>query len=189
MKKLVLYGDSNTYGYDAADLFGGRFSPDVRWAGIVAAKLADKYEVIEAGMNGRMIPDKGRLLVREMIGKLSAGDTLVIMLGTNDILLTTRPDHMKATAKMRTLLSGFKEKRPPFRIIVIGPVPSDVDGYHDECIAMNKGFEKICGELGFDFVDAAGWGIELAVDGAHFTEGGHRVFAARFLEYLKNTEK
>ena len=189
MKKLVLYGDSNTYGYDAADFLGGRFSPDVRWAGIVAAKLADKYEVIETGMNGRMIPDKGHLLVREMIGKLSEDDTLVIMLGTNDILLTMHPDHRKAVLKMDALLSLFRKNGAPFRIIVIGPVPSYLDEYKDECIAMNEGFKALCKKHGCYYVDAGAWGIELGVDGAHFTEGGHRVFAARFLEYLKNTEK
>lgn len=184
MKRLVLYGDSNTYGYDAGDFLGDRYPADVRWAGIVSSALKD-YEVIEAGMNGRMLPSPGSRFVYALTRDLSEGDILVIMLGTNDILLTMHPDHTRAVSKMRALLSRFKETGAKYRIVVIGPVPSVIPGYREECIMMNRGFGSLCSEFGFDFVDAGKWGIDLAHDGCHFTESGHRVFAGRFIGYLK----
>lgn len=39
--------------------------------------------------------------------------------------------------------------------------------------------------LGIRFADAGDWGISLAYDGVHFTEQGHRAFAAGLLEVLK----
>lgn len=39
--------------------------------------------------------------------------------------------------------------------------------------------------LGVRFADAGDWDIPLAYDGVHFTEQGHRAFAAGLLEVLK----
>ena len=39
--------------------------------------------------------------------------------------------------------------------------------------------------LGIRFADAGKWNISLAYDGVHFTEQGHRAFAAGLLEVLK----
>ena len=39
--------------------------------------------------------------------------------------------------------------------------------------------------LGIRFADAGRWGISLAYDGVHFTEQGHKAFAAGLLEELK----
>ena len=35
-KRIVCYGDSNTYGYDAADWFGGRLPAEQRWGDLLA---------------------------------------------------------------------------------------------------------------------------------------------------------
>ena len=39
--------------------------------------------------------------------------------------------------------------------------------------------------LGVRFADAGKWDIPLAYDGVHFTEQGHKAFAAGLLEELK----
>ena len=52
MKKIVCYGDSNTFGYDPKS-FSLRYPEDIRWTGL----LRDAgYDVINMGMNGREIP-------------------------------------------------------------------------------------------------------------------------------------
>ena len=52
MKKRVLcYGDSNTWGYIAGK--GERYPEDVRWTGILQSLLGDSYTVIEEAQNGR----------------------------------------------------------------------------------------------------------------------------------------
>ena len=38
---------------------------------------------------------------------------------------------------------------------------------------------------GLRFADAGDWDIPMAYDGVHFTEQGHRAFAAGLLEVLK----
>ena len=50
-KRIVCYGDSNTWGSDPATR--DRFPPDVRWTGVLARELGDGYQIIEEGLPGR----------------------------------------------------------------------------------------------------------------------------------------
>ena len=53
----------------------------------------------------------------------------------------------------------------------------------------SRTFARLCrvlaGQLGIRFADAGNWDISLAYDGVHFTEQGHKAFAAGLLEELK----
>ena len=61
------------------------------------------------------------------------------------------------------------------------PSPQLIDDSHT--------FAQLCQtlaeHLGIRFADAGKWDIPLAYDGVHFTEQGHRAFAAGLLEVLK----
>lgn len=50
MKRVLCYGDSNTWGYQPGQ--GSRFPANVRWTGIVSQILKDRYVIIEDGVNG-----------------------------------------------------------------------------------------------------------------------------------------
>lgn len=49
MKKLIFFGDSNTYGYDPRGFLGGRYPDEARWTTMVRGSLEKDYEVIEEG--------------------------------------------------------------------------------------------------------------------------------------------
>ena len=53
----------------------------------------------------------------------------------------------------------------------------------------SRTFARLCWVLaermGIRFADAGNWDISLAYDGVHFTEQGHKSFAAGLLEELK----
>ena len=51
MKKILCYGDSNTFGYNPET--GGRYDKNTRWSGILSYLLKENYEIIEEGMNNR----------------------------------------------------------------------------------------------------------------------------------------
>ena len=61
------------------------------------------------------------------------------------------------------------------------PSPKLIDG--------SRAFARLCQALaermGIRFADAGKWDIPLAYDGVHFTEQGHRAFAAGLLEELR----
>ena len=58
-----------------------------------------------------------------------------------------------------------------------------------QLIDDSRTFARLCralaGQLGIRFADAGKWNISLAYDGVHFTEQGHKAFAAGLLEELK----
>ena len=109
MRKAFFYGDSNTYGYDPAGYWGGRYPRSQRWTTIVAEGLAGKWEIAADGMPGRVIPAQGRAL-SYLADRLRAElpvDLFAVMLGTNDILGTLKPDAEKTTRDMEALIAGM----------------------------------------------------------------------------------
>lgn len=89
-KRIVCYGDSNTWGYNAET--GLRFPDDVRWTQLLADKLGPAYQICEEGLSGRtsVFEDplfeglNGLTSLTPILGSHNPIDLLVVMLGTND---------------------------------------------------------------------------------------------------------
>ncbi|NCA99611.1 MAG: lipolytic enzyme, G-D-S-L [Clostridia bacterium] len=88
--RIVCYGDSNTWGYDAST--GLRFPDDVRWTQLLAERLGLSYQICEEGLSGRtsVFEDplfeglNGLASLTPILGSHNPIDLLVVMLGTND---------------------------------------------------------------------------------------------------------
>ena len=193
MKKILFYGDSNTYGYDPRGYFGMRYPSELRWTSLVREHFKDRFEIIEEGQNGRCLPVLPReeaFLIR-LLEPLSAEDLLVIMLGTNDILLTDHPVADLAIRKMDRLLEWLVHREHAPICVVIGPVPiantsMDMQVYYEESLRLNAGYDALCKEKGIAYFDAAKWDIPLAYDGVHFSEEGCRKFAGGVMGVVKH---
>lgn len=89
-KRVLCYGDSNTWGYDAET--GLRFGADIRWPAVMARQLGEGWEVVEAGLSGRttVFDDplheglSGLAHLTPIMSSASLLDAMVVMLGTND---------------------------------------------------------------------------------------------------------
>ena len=65
MKKILCYGDSNTFGFNPKN--GGRYDKTTRWSGILSDLLKEKYEVIydeSLDKLGVLIPNRNYLGIR-----------------------------------------------------------------------------------------------------------------------------
>ncbi len=188
MRKLILFGDSNTYGYDPRSFLGGRYPENVRWATVVKNALIDSFEVIEEGMNGRTLPSAKPGLFTDMISNMDSNDTMAMMLGTNDILLAYRPNVAATLSKLKQILDYVNTNCKGTFVLIAPPYISNSDPelslYHDCCIELNKGYISLAQQYNIAVVDAASWNIPMGSDGVHFSEEGHRVFAERFLNSL-----
>ena len=176
--KVICFGDSNTYGYDPRGYFGGRYDADSRWVDILAAETG--WTVRNLGENGREIPSTAPNFPTDT-------DLLIVMLGTNDLLQGCRPE--QASERLEQFLSGIPLDRS--KIILIAPPPMTMGEWvpSQQLIDDSHTFAQLCQtlaeQLGIRFTDAGKWDIPLAYDGVHFTEQGHRAFAAGLLEELK----
>lgn len=188
MKKLVLFGDSNTYGYDPRGTLGGRYPAEDRWTTTVKTALSDSYEVIEEGMNGRMLPGVEHGYFVELLSGLASEDTVVMMLGTNDVLLSYRPDVTQIADKMERILYYVK-KNFAGKFIMIAPplieaVESDLKAYRDASVEMNQRFMELAIKYEIPAFDASEWNIIMGHDGVHFTVEGHQRFAEKMIDVL-----
>lgn len=176
--KAVCFGDSNTYGYDPRSWLGGRYDAGSRWVDILAAETG--WIVCNRGVNGREIPRSAPDIPPDM-------DLLIVMLGSNDLLQGCTPE--AAAGKLERFLSGLPVSQG--KILLIAP-PAMRPGEwvpNWQLVDDSRRFAQCCralaGRLGIRFADAGDWDIPLAYDGVHFTEQGHRAFAAGLLEVLK----
>ncbi|MBQ9421614.1 MAG: hypothetical protein IJU30_07675 [Lachnospiraceae bacterium] len=213
-RKILCYGDSNTYGYDPRCFLGDRYPEERIWTTLLERSLngrlsqavpsdasanagCPRIEVINRGTNGRKIPTGGwgYRYVESILEGLTAEDWLVIMLGSNDILMTDDPEAEGPVEKMDALLKWLSERENCPRILLIAPAYPDPDGlgggsravrYVAASIKMNQGYRRLAERYGIAFSDAASWGIETAFDGVHYTEEGHAVFARHMEELFQD---
>ena len=175
---VICFGDSNTYGYDPRSYLGGRYGPDSRWVDLLAARTG--WDVRNQGQNGRTIPGGPVPFPADT-------DLLTVMLGTNDLLQSRSPE--QAAERLEQFLSGISLDRS--KILVIAPPPVKWGAWvpSQQLIDDSRTFARLCQtlteQLGIRFADAGKWDIPLAYDGVHFTEQGHKTFAAELLEELK----
>ena len=176
--KVICFGDSNTYGYDPRSYFGGRYDVDSRWVDILSTKTG--WTVCNMGQNGREIPSTASVFPSDT-------DLLIVMLGVNDLLQGRSPE--QSAEHLEHFLSGISLDRK--KILLIAPPPVALGAWvpSQQLIDDSHFFAQLCKniaeQMGICFADAGKWKISLAYDGVHFTEQGHKAFAAGLLEVLR----
>ena len=178
LMNIICFGDSNTYGYDPRGYFGGRYDADCRWVDILAAETG--WTVSNLGQNGREIPSSAPSFPTDT-------DLLIVMLGTNDLLQGRNPE--QAIERLERFLTSISLDQS--KILLIAPPSVTLGAWvpSAKLIDDSRTFARLCQALaermGIRFADAGKWNISLAYDGVHFTEQGHKAFAAGILEELK----
>lgn len=167
---VICFGDSNTFGYDPASMFGDPYDREHRWVELLADRTG--WNVKNMGTNGREIPE-------EPVSVPGDTDLFIVMLGTNDLLQFWRPED--AAEKMEAFLTGLK--LPPEKILLIAPPPMAFGAWVqdqeliDDSVSLAKHYRTLADRLGVRFADAGQWHVPLAFDGVHLTEEGHLAFA------------
>ncbi len=194
-KRVLCFGDSNTYGYDVNT--NGRFEDELRWTGVLAKELGDHFTVIEEGLPGRtaVFDDplgeglSGIQYICPCLKTHNPIDLLIIMLGTNDT-----KQRFSATAKniadglsrltLKAQQTACWRKKPRILLVVPPPITSDVTGgifseeMGDGCIQKSrdlaKHFSDVARWLHCDFMDAAPFCEMSSRDGMHLTKTAHQ---------------
>lgn len=192
--KIICYGDSNTYGYNPHGTPALRYDADGRWVDLISRTLPSTCKIFNAGQNGREIPDNGWESAAGVAQQLAAatepGDLILIMLGSNDVLLSSTSAEQTAQ-KMRRFLGAIKMEAPGRYILLVGPV-SFREGYWvpdrsfiEESEKLLALYQQLAAEMDVRFADANEWGVTLTDDGVHFTREGHKAFAEGLTKALK----
>ena len=205
LKKVFFYGDSNTYGYDPAGFMGGRYPREERWTTILQENLAQTWEVLADGMPGRSLPSVGYEwdYLRSVLREVTPLDLFAVMLGSNDILGTLRPNAEKTAAKMNDFVSfvtDFTGEATQFLLIAPPRIELREESYSASYVRGDKSYaqiyfeqgeklaeyyEDLAGYRGILFADASKWELDFAYDGVHLSERGHALFAQKMTEVLR----
>jgi len=183
--KILCYGDSNTYGYDGAALFGGRFPPELCWPALLGRVLG--CETVNCGLNGRRVPQSDRSAQADaaLLRRAAPCDLILVMLGTNDILSEAEPE--ATAAHMRAFLTRLRSALPDSAVMLLAPPPVGEfgQGYAEAFGELAGLYETLAEELGLHFLDTARWGVPTGPDGVHFSAQGHRLFAMKLAQGLR----
>jgi len=195
--KVLCYGDSNTYGYDAAT--GGRFGKDSRWPAVLSELTG--FQVENEGLNGRVVPfgARGLLGFRELLERHADCGAMAVMLGTNDVFRLYAKDADGIAERLYILLSAEETGSCASgrrRVIIMSPPPLKIRPENESEAAMNEGYlriaagfsesyKKLAARLGFEFFDTMALNPEIAFDGVHLTPAGHRAVASALAEHIK----
>lgn len=172
---VICFGDSNTWGYDPRGYFGGRY--DEPWPELLP------WKVRNLGENGREIP-------RYPVNFPEDADLLIVMLGTNDLLRGNSPETVEK--RMEAFLTGLKTESG--KLLLIAPPPMKPGAWVSDpkligsSLELANRYQALAARLDIGFADAGDWNIPLAFDGVHFTQEGHRAFAAGLLDHINKGE-
>ena len=186
MKRILCFGDSNTWGFVPGTKTGERYSVDIRWTGLLS-KHKEEFEIIEEGLCGRttffddIIPGRNGLSVLpEVLKKHSPLDAVIIMLGTNDCKTIFHATENVIGKGLESCLDEIEKIVSSKNIIVVSPIelgeevwkPNKDPDFNQNSILVAKNlkdvYKKIAENRGNTFID----------------ENGHKALAEVLLKYL-----
>lgn len=203
MKRILCFGDSNTYGYIPDG--SGRYDEDVRWTGIISRSLGEDYIVLEEGLCGRTtifeddvrVGLKGLDSVESIIKKHNPVDLFIIMLGTNDCKskYNATPDIITGGLE-KVINKALEASSNEVKVLVVSPILlGEGVGSKDFDPEFSENSEKVCANLAakyktmaagnnFYYLDASKLAAASPIDREHLDASGHRSLAEGILHRI-----
>ena len=201
MKKIICYGDSNTFGFNPKD--GSRFDENTRWPAILQKNTETEYEVINEGMcdrTGFVNNPKGFLFSAQkhfpkLILKSEDIDLLIIWLGTNDLQFQY---DISIGAIEKGLENLIKLAQPKAKnIIIIPPVVLSekvLEGFFNfqfdqtsiiKSRKIGRIYRQITNAYHCNYFDINKFTTPSDLDGLHYDKKSHKIIADILTEYCK----
>lgn len=203
MKKVLCFGDSNTYGYNPDN--GSRYPKNVRWTGVLQNLLKkEDVQIVEEGLVGRttVFEDSnrpGRKGIDYLVPFLERHkpiDALVLMFGTNDCKAIYHASALVIGQGMERLIKDAKRYQPDLRILLVSPIhlgdavwKGEYDPeFNRESVQVSRElkeiYQGIAREYDCDFLAASDVATPSVVDLEHLNEQGHLSLAKAIYEIL-----
>ena len=193
MKKIVCYGDSNTFGFNPKDC--SRFDVNTRWTAVLQNNLGTEYEVINEGMCNRTgfvnNPDgfvfSASKHFSKFISKFENIEILILWIGTNDLMFQYNINFETVENGLKNLIKLVQTKAK--RVIIIPPVilnENILNGYFGDrfdetSIKKSKEFvivyKKLAETCHCEYFDVNEFVKPSDVDGLHYDEDSHKTIA------------
>jgi lysophospholipase L1-like esterase len=207
MKRILCYGDSNTWAY-APELYddlrgaAGRYGTDIRWTGRLASALGPGYTVIEEGYNGRTtvfddpvaVGRNGQKHLEVAFRSHEPLDLIIIMLGTNDTKDLYAAPAVTITAGLERLIKELTDSlrrsiSHNAKVLIAAPIRVAKAGTGEYLFGFSESAEKKSAQLpalysalaekhGLAFIDVSLCAAPGSADGIHLDPAGHASVAS-----------
>lgn len=189
MKKILCFGDSNTYGYIPNN--GARYDKNTRWTGVLSLLSHGKFEIIEDGCNNRTA------FAANSAGKIFTGyeilpelliddfDAVVLAIGINDTQFLYNLSSIEIASGVEKLINIVKVKSPQAKILLVAPsiLTEDVLNGNFACLfdrtSIEKSrqlpllYQKIAEKQNIEFLDLNSVAKTSSLDGLHYAPEQH----------------
>jgi lysophospholipase L1-like esterase len=193
MKRILCYGDSNTWGYDPVNL--NRFDENTRWTRVLGKTLGGEYEIIEEGLNGRTTVwddpiegyKNGMTYLIPCLETHRPLDLVTLMLGTNDLKKRFNLSAFDIVEGVRVLVNIIQKSNAGInghapQLLLMAPPPTTTltdytemfERAGEKSIKFSKYYERVAREMGCAFRDTAKIIVSSPLDGIHFEAGEHQ---------------
>lgn len=205
MKKILCFGDSNTYGFIPQS--GLRYDKNTRWTGVLQALCGSDFSIIEAGCNNRTAfvdnpagaEQTGYKILPEYFTK-DYFDIVVLAIGINDLQLFFKPTLKEFEQGIEKLIKITKDLSPNAKIILVCPSKLDLAGiksgvfcFQFDEISVEKSYhlpqiyKKLAEKHACKLVDLNEIAKVSPLDGLHFSAESHKTIAENLYKNLKQT--
>ena len=205
MKKVLCFGDSNTYGFVPGKCT--RYDKNTRWTGVLQALCGSDFSIIEGGCNNRTafvdnpagVEQTGYKILPEYFTK-DYFDIVVLAIGINDLQLFFRPTLKEFEQGIEKLIKITKDLSPNAKIILVCPSKLDLAGIKsgvfsfqfDEISVEKSGklspiYKSLAEKYKCHFIDLNNIVDVSPLDGLHFSAESHKKIAENLYKNLKQT--
>lgn len=200
MKKILCFGDSNTYGYVPGS--GKRYDKNTRWTGVLQQLSHGDFEITEAGCNNRTAfsdnPAGDFFTGCKVLPTLLRQDFdfIILFIGINDLQFLYNKSLENIKLGIENLVSIAQKRCLHAKILLLSPA-SLGDG------VLNSGFsvmfdktsiekskclvavyKTVSDKTGCYFVDMNTVAKVSEIDGLHYSEQEHEKIAYFMFEYI-----
>lgn len=200
MKKILCFGDSNTFGYNPNN--GSRYNENSRWTGILNNLCKNNYEIIEAGCNNRTAfsnnPDgiqfTGYMILPEYLKKFY--DIIILAIGINDLQKFYNPTLEEFETGIENIIKKIRENNPNCDIIILSPsyITENILNsnfrfmFNQTSIEKSKQitsiYKKIANKYNCKFLDLNKIVTTSKIDGLHYEVEEHKKIAQSIITLL-----
>ena len=208
MRRILCFGDSNTYGYDPK---GGRYGEGERWPMRLSAALGADFAVIEEGFGGRTCVyddpieggyKSGASYLPPCLMSHNPLDLVILMLGTNDakrrfgLTPVTIGEGLAQLVRLIRLYGQDAGGQPP-AVLIVAPAPVEppvlntrmAESFGEHALEVTRGlaaeYARLARLMRCAFFDAAPVAEVSPIDGVHLSRRGHARLAEALAEQVR----
>jgi lysophospholipase L1-like esterase len=208
MKKILCFGDSNTWGCSPVD--SSRFDDKTRWPMVMGSILGADYLIIEDGLNGRTVLNlspvsitaNGIEWIQSEIGNYLPLETAIISLGINDVFIGEDVTLQQISDGLENIIDIIRDSHTSGgyttpEIIIMSPPEynTEIEGAQFFELQINKlkglpeTYMKLSLKKNCHFFNAADYVRGSVIDGSHLDSQSHILLGRKAAEFISDRIK